>query len=38
MIKFRNLPVDGELVAADDVELVEGEFVVEEDVVVPEEH
>ena len=38
MIKFRNIPVDGELVAADDVELVEGEFVVEEDVVVPEEH
>ena len=37
-IIFRNIPVDGELVAADDVELVEGEFVVEDDVVVPEKH
>ena len=38
MIIFRNSPVDGELVAVDDVELEEGESVVEEDVVVPKEH
>ena len=32
-----NVPVDEEL-AVDDVELEEGESVVEEDVVVPKEH
>ena len=32
-----NVPVDEEL-AVDDVELVEGEAVVEEDVVAPEKH